>query len=226
MPEEVTRLVQLLRTGPPRAVAAGLGTALLLTLTAGCTSGDEGPGEAASSPLPSRSVGAQPTLDAKPVPTTVTIARVVGGRLAKGGRGRLDRQVTRVVSSYFDDAFLGGDYPRRNFSRAFTTFSRGAARQAHRDRDLVSNAGVGAATEAVVPRVKSARLDVLARRRHIVGLTARVRLAFVQERSDGSDHRVTVRGRLLLQRNKSGRWQIFGYDLTRSSKAVKKGASR
>lgn len=226
MPEGETRLVQQLRTGPLRTVAAGVVAALLLGVLTGCTGGGEDPGEAASSPLPSRSVGAQPTLAAKPVPTRVTIARVVGGRLPKQNRGLVDRQVTRLVSEYFDEAYLGGEYPRKNFSRAFATFSPGAAKQARKDRDLVSNAGIGAETEAVVPRVKAARLDVLAPRHRVVGLTARVRLVFVQERKDGNDQRVTVKGRLLLQRKKTGRWQVFGYDLTRSSKAVTKGASR
>ena len=31
------------------------------------------------------------------------------------------------------------------------------------------------------------------------------------------DQRVTVAGRLLINRKKSGPWQIFGYDITRSS---------
>ncbi len=171
-------------------------------------------------------MGAQPTLDAKPVPTQVTIARVVGAKLPKQQRSRLDRNVTRVLSRYFDDALLGGDYPRKDFSRAFATFSHGAAQQARGDRALLTNAEIGAETEAVVPRVKSARLDVLAPRRHVAGLTARIRVVFVQERSDGNDQRVTVSGRLLMARKKSGPWQVFGYDVTRSAVAAKKGANR
>jgi hypothetical protein len=171
-------------------------------------------------------VGTRPTLEAKPVPTQVTIARVVGAKLPKKQRDRLDRNVTRVLSHYFDDAFLGGDYPRKDFSGAFATFSHGAARRARGDRALLSNAGIGAETEAVVPRVKAARLDVLAPRRHVAGLTARMRLVFVQERADGEDQRVTVSGRLLMARKKSGPWQVFGYDVTRSSVAATKGANR
>ncbi|HSE07141.1 MAG TPA: hypothetical protein VLB29_00635 [Nocardioidaceae bacterium] len=208
-----------------RALAGGLAAALLLVGGAGCTSGEEEQPETASSPLPSRSVGTQPTLEAKPVPTKVTIARVVGGKFDRKQRERLEKQIARVLSSYFDDAFLGGEYPRSDFAGALATFSPGAVRRAASDRDLLTNAGVGTSTEAVVARTKDARLDVLVPKRLVAGLTARIRLVFVQERADGADQRVTVSGRLLLNRKKSGPWQIFGYDLTRSSVPVAKGAS-
>ena len=75
-------------------------------------------------------------------------------------------------------------------------------------------------------RTKTARLDVLVPRRLVAGLTARIRLVFVQERTDGADQRVTVTGRLLINRKKSGPWQIFGYDITRSSVPATKGSDR
>jgi hypothetical protein len=198
----------------------------MLALAAGCTSGKDDD-QAGPSELPSRSLGSQATLDAKPVPTEVAVASVVGRKLEREQRRRLEKQVSRVVSQYFDDAFLAGQYPRKDFSRAFATFSGGAADRAARDRDLLTNAEIGTTTVAVVPRTKQARLDVLAPK-HVAGLTARIRLVFVAERTDdagSADQRVTVKGRLLMDRRKSGAWQIFGYDLTRSSVPVSNGAS-
>jgi hypothetical protein len=196
-----------------------------LVAGAGCTGDDEKPEEAGPSALPSRSVGEEPTLAAKPVPTQVTVAKVVGGKLEREQRERLEKQVSALLSQYFDDAFLAGEYPRSDFAGALATFSPGAAQRAASDRALLTNASIGTSTEAVVARTKVAKLDVLVPRRLVAGLTARVRLVFVQERSDGADQRVTVSGRLLMNRKKSGPWQIFGYDINRSSVPVAKGAS-
>ena len=213
------------RSRPVRAFTGGV-AAVLLVVAAGCTSDDDKPEEAAPSDLPSRSVGVEPTLAAKPVPTKVTVAKVVGGKLPRQRRERLEQQVSRVVSAYFDDAFLAGEYPRSDFSGALATFSPGAVERAASDRALLSNAEIGTSTESVVPRAKAARLDVLVPGRLVAGLTARIRLVFVQERTDGADQVVTVQGRLLMDRKKSGPWQIFGYDLTRSSVPAAKGSDR
>ncbi|HEU4513903.1 MAG TPA: hypothetical protein VFR87_12420 [Nocardioidaceae bacterium] len=213
------------RPRPRGALAGGLVVALLVA-TAGCTSDPEAPRETAPSPLPERSVGAAPTLAAKPVPLEVTVAKVVGERLRKDQRRRLEKQVAGVISRYFDDAYLGGEYPRRDFSGAFAAFTGGAAERAAKDRDILTNATVGAETEAVVPRAQLARLDVLVPRRFVAGLTARVRLVFFQDRTGGADQKVTVKGRLMLSRNSAGEWQIFGYDVSRSSARAGKGGGR
>jgi hypothetical protein len=205
-----------------RPLCRVLATTLLLVLSAGCTGGssdDEGRS------LPRRSVGQQPTLEAKPVPMDVKVAKQVGGRLRREQRTGLERKVGRLLSAYFDDAFLGGEYPRSNFKGALATFSPGAARRAGDDRDLLTNAGTGGSTEAVVARTKQARLDVLVPGRNVVGLTARIRLVFLQQPLDGVDREVTVTGRLLLGRSTSGPWEIFGYDVTRSSVPAEKGDS-
>lgn len=199
---------------------------VLLAATAACTRDSEPPREVAPSELPERSVGAAPTLEAKPVPTKVTVARVAGERLRKEQRQRLEKQVARVLSGYFDDAFLGGEYPRSDFAGALAAFSPGAAERAASDRGLLTNTEIGGETEAVVARAKQARLDVLVPRRLVAGLTARIRLVFLQERSDGADQIVTVKGRLMLNRKSSGAWQIFGYDVSRSSSPAGKGGGR
>lgn len=209
------------RPRPHQALAGGVAAALLLTLTGACTS-DRGHPQT----LPRRSVGTEATLRARPVATDVAVAAVVGHRLGREKSRRLEQQVSRVVSRYFDDAFLSGSYPRQDFSRAFSTFTRGAAERARRDRALLTNAAVGTTTSSVLARAKKVRLDVLVPQRRIVGLTARVRLVFLRESTDGTDQRVTVKGRLLLDRARSGPWQIFGYDLTRSSVPSTKGAGR
>lgn len=202
----------------------------VLLATSGCT-GDEAPPAQQSAPsdrsaLPSRTVETTPTLQPKPVPMEVRVARVVGGRLAKPKRRQVQRQVRRVLADYFDAAYLGGDYPRHDFSRAFGTFSRGAARRARTDRALLSNARSGPRTQAVVPRVRSAALDLLVPHKVVAGLTARVRLVFVERRAGGPDQRVTVRGRLMMTRKKAGPWQIFGYDVSRAVVPVGKGGAR
>jgi hypothetical protein len=222
-PRGVTRPVNQHRTRPSRALAGGL-AAVLLLVVAGCTGGEEGPREPAASPLPSRSVETQPTLEAKPVPMDVEVAKVVGVGLPRHRQRDIERQVSRVVEKYFDDAFLGGEYPRGDFSGALETFSDGAAQRGGADRALLTNKAIGTTTEAVVPRAKRVRLDVLVPRGAIVGMTARFRLVFVQEATAGADQRVTVAGRLLMNRKRSGRWQIFGYDVTRSSVPATKGA--
>jgi hypothetical protein len=42
----------------------------------------------------------------------------------------------------------------------------------------------------------------------------------------GADKRVTVTGRLLMARKRSGGWEMFGYDMARSDVATGKGGSR
>jgi len=153
----------------------------------------------------------------------VSVAKVVGRRLGREKRERLETNLARVVGRYFDDAYLGGDYPRQDFSGAFDTFSAGAARRARSDRDLLTNAATAGQVEAVVPRRKRAGLFVLVPRRNVVGLTARIRLVFVEERRAGADQRVTVAGRLLMSRKRSGAWQVFGYDVRRAASPVAGG---
>lgn len=150
----------------------------------------------------------------------VTVAKVFGGRLRPAQRSGLESQISGLLSRYFDDAFLGGQYPRRSFAGALATFSRGAARRSGADRDLLTNADIGATTQAVVARARQARLDVLAPRDRVVGLTARVRLVFLRQPVHGVDQRVVVWGRLLVNRRDAGHWQIFGYDIARSSGPV------
>ena len=126
--------------------------------------------------------------------------------------------------AYFDDAFVGGEYPRESFGDAFDTFSAGAAKQADADRDLLTNRVLGPTTEAVEVKRRTAYLSVLAPYKVAAGVTARVHLQFRADRGDKPAKLVNVKGRLMLTRKASGGWQIFGYDLSRHARTVGEGA--
>lgn len=149
----------------------------------------------------------------------------VSGTLRKARQGVVKRRVGRAISSYFDAAYLGGEYPRSDFDKAFSTFSDGAARRARGDRGLLTNANIGKSLAGVTAKRKDARLSVLAPKNVAAGVTARIRLVFLADSEEAQDTRVTISGRLLLTRMKSGRWHIFGYDVARSAVPVGKGGS-
>ncbi len=204
-----------------RRAAAAVVCGLLAATTASCT-GDE----PSSTPQPARqsssaspTEGSTATLEPKAAPTRVRVTRV-SGHLAPKDRAVLEHKVGRVVSAYFDDAFLAGPYPRSDFADAFDTFSSGAARLARRDKALLTNSSLGPTTEAVVARRQTAYLSVLAPHKIAAGVTALVNLRYLAERGDRPDKEVTVKGRLILTRKKSGGWQVFGYDLSRSASPV------
>ncbi len=132
--------------------------------------------------------------------------------------------VEKVVTAYFDDAFLGGDYPRGSFGDAFATFSAGAARQADADRDLLTNRVLGPTTESVEVRRRTAYLSVLAPHKVAAGVTARVHLRFVANRGDKPAKRVDVTGRLMLTRKRTGGWKVFGYDLAKDTRKVEEAS--
>jgi hypothetical protein len=205
-----------------RGGAAALCLLLALTATA-CTGGSEPQGDAPGPGQEAASKGGTPTLKPKPVPAKVRVTRV-SGRLRPKDQEVLADNVRKVVTRYFDDAFLGGDYPRSDFDGAFATFSRGAARQADRNRDLLTNRDLGPTTESVVPKRQTAYLSVLAPYKVAAGVTARVHLDYLAERGDEPDKRVKVKGRLMLTRKKSGGWQIFGFDLARNVTTVGEGS--
>ena len=203
-----------------RRRAAALTAALLALSTAACT-GDDAPLPRPSPPTVSE--GATATLEPRPAPARVRVTRVAG-RMRPQDRDVLADNVGKVVTEYFEDAFLGGDQPRTRFDDGFSTFTRDAARSARRQQRLTTNAALGPTAEAVVARRQRAFLSVLAPKGIATGVTARVDLAYLVRRTEGADRLVTVRGRLLLTRVPSGGWKIFGYDLTRGARAAGEGA--
>lgn len=144
---------------------------------------------------------------------TTVHAGSVTGHLTKPRRRRAVSAVGHVVDGWFTASYLAGDYPRAGFPAAFAGFTDEAERQARRDRDVTSNAAVGDRIETVTATEREVRVDLLSSRGRPVTATARIRLRF---RTQGAYTRtVRVTGRLLLRRNASGRWRVFGYDLAR-----------
>jgi hypothetical protein len=190
-----------------RPALATASMALCLSLGATACSDDSGGDDTSSQPpLPS----GKPTTFK--IETTTTIGRVVG-RLPKHRQKVLARSVTPVVQRWFNAAYVGGDYPRKDFKDAFPGFTPGARDLAFRDRKLMSNRAIGERIDGVTPKASAIRLDVLAVHKHPAAVTARFRLAFKTE--GDLVKRVNVHGRVLLTRAKPG-WRIFAYHVAKS----------
>lgn len=189
-----------------RSYAASV-VALVLALTAGaCSGGDDEPVDQPESKP------AGPGAVSK-VETVVTIGRITGS-LPREARDRLADHVGAVVDGWTEAAYLGGDYPRRDFASSWPGFTAGARQQAHRDRALMSNEDIGERIDTVEARRSRVRIDVLAVRKRAVGVTARVLLGF---RTTGKVERdIRVQGRLYLTRTDRG-WRVFGYDMTKGA---------
>ena len=185
----------------PRAHARRAAAAALLPSAlglAGCSGGDDSAdrGSAATS--------------ASALHTKVTIGKVEG-RLPAKRRQQIAGQVGEVVDRWLAAAYVGGEFPRRDFSDAFPGFTRDAARDAARD-PVMSNRRFGGRVDAVVPKRSRLLVDVLAVRNRAAGVTARfslrMRLAGDVQRTE------RVGGRLFLTWSR-GRWRVFGYDVQR-----------
>ena len=193
--------------GRPALAAASILLCLSLGATA-CSDEEGGPRSESSSqpPLPS---GEPDTFEIK---TRTTIGQVVG-RLPRKDRQRVADAVTPVVQRWFNAAYVGGDYPRKDFTDAFPGFTAGARSQAFHDRKLMSNRAISDRIEGVTPRTSRIWIDMLAVRQRPVAVTARFLLAF---RTKGDlERKVKVHGRLLLSRSDKG-WRIFGYDVAKN----------
>ncbi len=193
-------------TSVRRAYAAALAV-LVLALGAGACSGDSDDGPEPPAAVPSGS-------PSRPeVRTEVTFGKVTG-TLPRAARHRLADRVGEVVDGWAEAAYLGGRYPRRDFSDSWPGFTAGAKDEAHRDRALMSNEDIGRRIDGVEPRRSQVQIDVLAVRRHAVAVTARVLLRF---RTSGDLERdVRVQGRLYLTPTPQG-WRVFGYDMTKGA---------
>lgn len=206
--------------GPSRRrCLAGAVAAVLLVLTAGCTGGSSQPSSSPRrSPSASASTGATSTLQARPVPLVVRVTRV-SGQLSSHARRALEANLKPVLARYLDSAYLGGGYPRSDFSKAYGSFTPAVRSQARHDGWLLTNSSLGPTTTAVTPRRQAAYLSVLAPYKVAAGVTARLDLRYVADRGDHPAKAVTVKGRLMLTRHGDG-WAIFAYDLSRSVQTV------
>lgn len=185
---------------------------LALALSSGACSGGDEPAESAARPSPTVSESSAPE-DPEPLASRVTVRKVTG-KLSGQRRRALTKAVGAVVDGWWEAAYLGGEYPRRDFADAYPGFTKGAEAIARRDRRLLTNLDVGSEVEQVTATRRRILVDALAVRGRPVGATARVFLDF---RTKGEvRRRIEVRGRLLLTRSE-GRWRVFGYDLTKGS---------
>ncbi len=200
-----------------RHVAATTIAAFGLSMMTAC-SGDEPTPQVSSEPSSAAATIAEPSPTAPAVPAPLTTraeVKKVVGKLKTGGRGRLVRQVVPVVDRWWEAAYLGGTWPRTTFGDAFPGFTQGATKEARRDKDLLSNADIGATITAVTATKRSVRLDVIAPSGRVAGVTARIALDF--ETTGDQPHQVSVRGRVFLTR-KADTWRIFGYDVRKAVK--------
>jgi hypothetical protein len=202
--------------GAQRAAAAVPVVVGLLLLAPACTDGGAAGGQAGQHTSPSGGASATPAAASAPIQVSVTH---VAGRLRASDRAAVAAHVRRVLATYAGQAFLGGRYPRKDFSDSFGAFTRGAAKDARRDQALLTNADLGATTRSVRLSRATAYLSVLAPRRHAAGASAAVDWVFAVDRGDRSSERVHLQGRLLLTRDGTGAWRIFGYDVHRSTTA-------
>lgn len=185
---------------------AALALALVLGV-GGCSGGDDEPDD------PGAAESTPDAPDAPAVETVVEIGRVTG-RLPQEARERLADQVGAVVDGWTEAAYLGGDYPRRDFSDSWPGFTAGAQEEAHADRALMSNEDIGERIDGVEVRRSRVRIDVLAVRQRAVGVTARVLLGF--QTTGELEQVVRVEGRLYLTHTERG-WRVFGYDMTKGT---------
>jgi hypothetical protein len=175
-------------------------------LVTGCSGGSEEP-ETAEAPTSSA------TAEDRPVTTQVSFGKLTG-RIGLETRKRLAKQVGEVVDGWTEAAYLGGDYPRRDFSDAWPGFTAGAEKEARGDRALMSNDDIGDRVAGVAPRASAVRVDVLAVKKRPVGVTAHVFLSFGT--AGKVEKVVRVKGRLFLTHTGKG-WKVFGYDMTKGA---------
>jgi hypothetical protein len=146
-----------------------------------------------------------------PVETNAMLGKV-RGKLPQGKRSKVRQQVAHAVDEWFDAAYVGGDYPRNDFSTSWPGFTPGAKVEAEDDKALMSNQDIGSEISSVRATARRVSVDVLAVRGHAEGATARFVLKF---KTDGDVQRkIEVRGRLFLTPSPDG-WRIFGYDVTK-----------
>ena len=197
------------RTTSSARPAAGVlvSAALVAGALTGCS---DGPEQRPAARPTSASV-ATPAAVAEPTMRTKVRGGQVTGRLPMKKRKRLVKEIAAVADTWFDEAYLVGDYPRNNFETAFRAFTAGATRTARGDRDLMTNADVGKRIEGVKVKRRDVTVDLLAVGGRARAATARVHLSFT---ASGLERRVRVTGRLFLTQ-KNGRWRVFGYDVAK-----------
>lgn len=187
----------------PRARSALVSAVALVMLAgaAGCDSGDDIQGDEDGSSTSDRAE------DTPEVTTETSVERSEG--LSAARQASLAEKVTAVLDPWFDHAFLG-DFPRSDYSAAFSGFSKGAAEDAQRDLDVMTSSAIADQIDTATATNRRVRLDVFAPDGHPHGATANFVLDFTTT-GDLEQH-LRVHGALYLAKYK-GEWQVFGYDV-------------
>lgn len=198
----------------PRPALLSVVLVLCLALGAsGCTGGEDSPASPGESPpaAPQKTDAGQVFA----IETRTTLGKVAG-RLSGQQRKRLPETITGVVQRWFNQAYVGGDYPRSDFGDAYPGFTPGARDEARRDKALMTNQAIGPRIDDVTPTLSRIWVDAVAVGRRPAGVTARFLLKF---RTEGDlSRRVRVKGRLMMTRQESG-WRIFAYDVAKGVRA-------
>lgn len=191
---------------------------MLLLGGAACTSDEPESEESASSAAPTTppETADAPRLN-RPEATWKVSIEQIGSQVEKTQRPTIARAIERPLALWVAGAYRG-DYPRRDFSRGFATWTGDAARLGVADRAITTNAALGPQLVQVVADRLEARLFVFADHGVTGGATAKVLLRFTGVRSSGQLVGITVKGDVALTRDKM-RWRIFGYDLDRMVRA-------
>jgi hypothetical protein len=187
----------------PRARSALVGgvAVLLLAAAAGCDSGDD-IGDSSEAAPGSHGSDLPPGVD-----SVITIERGEGMDAAR--QAKVLAGVTGVIDPWFDEAFLG-EFPRSDFSAAFSAFTKDAAADAQRDIDLLSSSGIADQIDSAIATNRRVRLDVFAPDGHPRGVTAHFVLDF--DTTGDLEEQRRVHGALYLAKDK-GEWKVFGYDV-------------
>lgn len=204
----IAMLAAMLATQGGRVGSAVMAMTVAAVLLAGCEGSDDGAPDSAQT----TAVTDAATLTVHAVPLSARLVRVAG-HLPDRERSSVVERLTRGVRSWLDGGFVEGDYPRSDFSAAFSGFTPGAARQARRQQRITTNAALGRDLVQVVPTRQAVGFSVFAPQGRAAGATAAVRLVLLGIRADRSEVEVAVSGKLYLTREKG--WRVFGFDLQR-----------
>jgi hypothetical protein len=182
----------------PRRVGAAIG-ALLVLLTAACTSDPEPP----DTPTPAEETSA-------PLAVSTPVTRVAG-RLSDEDRLALRRQVEDLLKRYAEKGLLD---PAATAAAAFPGFTRGAAELARPQRTVLWRlAGREAEVE---PRRLEGAVQAYAPGGVAQGATLRLDVALDVTRGERT-RRVRLTGRMLLT-PVGDTWRVFGFDVRRSGR--------
>lgn len=121
----------------------------------------------------------------------------------------LEEAVGDVLSTYVDGGFLG-DYPRRDFVRAFDGFAPGLAQDAAGDIDVLTASTFEEASDVRATKLV-ARVSFAVTGRTVVGASAHVNFQFEATTASGAVP-LSLTGRLVLL-YEHDTWTVFTYDV-------------